>query len=260
MRVIAVVEATALALLTPVTLPIRAVAQPIPPPTASRPTPVRTVLASAGLPSVGDVPLHFKLLRVSVAAGQSTQYVGSNGFVWGLSGVLMLTTDEESRTLRGGDAAFIGAGKRASLQSTGGDAAVFLHFLLVAAGDLGRSAESEPATVTELYRTATPIPGLKPGAAYEFSLTRVTLPPRTPINPPHYRSGGALYYVAAGRGAFTTGGGTEPRPAGVWHYEPYGMVHQWANPGDVPLVLLQANISPEGTPVVIFGTPSETPK
>jgi hypothetical protein len=38
------------------------------------------------------------------------------------------------------------------------------------------------------------------------------------------------------------------------------MVHQWANPGDVPLVLLQANISPEGTPVVIFGTPSETPK
>ena len=37
------------------------------------------------------------------------------------------------------------------------------------------------------------------------------------------------------------------------HFEPYGWVHQWANPGDTPLVLLQANISQEGVPAVLPG-------
>ena len=31
-------------------------------------------------------------------------------------------------------------------------------------------------------------------------------------------------------------------------FEPYGLVHQWANPGDAPFVLLQANLSQEGIP------------
>jgi hypothetical protein len=31
--------------------------------------------------------------------------------------------------------------------------------------------------------------------------------------------------------------------------------HQWANSGDVPLVLLQANISEEGVPAVIKAQP-----
>ena len=30
-------------------------------------------------------------------------------------------------------------------------------------------------------------------------------------------------------------------------------LHQWANDADMPLVLLQANISEEGVPAVIFG-------
>jgi hypothetical protein len=33
--------------------------------------------------------------------------------------------------------------------------------------------------------------------------------------------------------------------------EPYGRVHQWTNPGDAPLVLLQANLSQEGTSAVL---------
>ena len=115
--------------------------------------------------------------------------------------------------------------------------------------------ESAPALVKELYRTASPIPGLKPGP-YEFTLVRVAFPPRFPLNPPHHRSGAALYYIFSGTGMFTADGKTEPRPAGVVHYEPYDLVHQWANPGDEPLVIIQASINQEGVPAVMFVQPA----
>jgi hypothetical protein len=51
---------------------------------------------------------------------------------------------------------------------------------------------------------------------------------------------------------FTSDGRTAAKPAGTIHFEPYDLVHQWANPADVPLVLVQANISQEGVPAVIF--------
>jgi quercetin dioxygenase-like cupin family protein len=229
-------------------------AQTAPGTSATQPTPVRTVLANAGLPTVVDVPLHYKLLRVSIPAGQSATYRGANGFLFQISGTLAATTDGDSRTLRAGEGMFVGRGHNATLKAAGTEAAVFMHFLLLPAADLEKQAEGPPAVVSELYRTTAPIPGLKPGP-YEFTLTRVAFPPRMPSNPLHYRSGGALYYVASGAGAMTVEGRTETKPTGSRLFEPYGMVHQWGNPGDTPLVLLQANISPEGAPAVIVGAP-----
>jgi quercetin dioxygenase-like cupin family protein len=229
-------------------------AQTAPGPSTTQPTPVRNILASAGLPSVVDVPLHYKLLRISIPAGQSTSFKGASGFLFQISGMLAVTTSGESRTLRNGDGMFVGRGESATLKAAGTEPAAFLHFLLLPAADLERVVEEAPAVVTELYRTTAPIPSLKPGP-YEFTLTRVTFPPRMPSNPPHYRSGGALYYVTSGTGATTVEGKTETKPAGSRVFEPYGMVHQWGNPGDTPLVLLQANISPEAVPAVIIGTP-----
>lgn len=229
-----------------------------PGPAAPRPTPVRTVLALAGLPSVMDAPLHYRLLRVSVPVGQSTTYLGANGFVYLTSGTLGIAGAGEQRALRPGDAAFVEAGRSVTLRATGGEPAVFLHFLLGPAAELTRTAVG-PATATELYRTTAPLPGLKPGP-YEFTLTRVTFPPQMPPNPPHYRSGAALYYVVSGTGVNLLEGRTESRPAGSRVYEPYGLVHQWGNSGDTPLVILQANISPEGVPAVIMGVPPDTPK
>jgi hypothetical protein len=138
-----------------------------------RPTPVRSVLALTALPSVVDAPLHMKLLRVSVPAGQSTSYLGARGFLFEMSGTLAATTDDGSATLKSGDALFVGARKRATLRATGAEPAVFLHFLLLPAAELPGAVEGAPATVTELFRTTEPIPGLKPGP-YEFTLTRVT--------------------------------------------------------------------------------------
>jgi quercetin dioxygenase-like cupin family protein len=100
-----------------------------------------------------------------------------------------------------------------------------------------------------LVRTPDPLPGLQAGP-YELSLARVTLPPGMPADRSHFRSGAALNYVLAGRGPFTAEGKTEGRTPGTADFELNGLVYQWANSGDTPLVLLQANLSREGMPAV----------
>ena len=120
-------------------------AQTTPGPSTTQPTAVRNVLANAGLPSVVDVPLHFKLLRVSIPAGQSTSSREANGFLFQMSGMLAVTTSGDSRTLRNGDGMFVGRGESATLKAAGTEPAVFLHFLLLPAADLERVVEEAPA-------------------------------------------------------------------------------------------------------------------
>jgi len=209
------------------------------------------VLASAALPSVADAPRYYKLVRVNVPVAKATAYNGAVGFVLLLSGSLEVAGGADRQLLARGDGFAVAAGRKTTLTAAGNEPAVFLHFVLLRADELNQSMEGAPAVVTELYRNASPIPGLKPGP-YEFTLVRVTFPPRLPLNPPHRRSGAALYYVLAGPGIFATGGKSESKRAGVAHFEPYDLVHQWGNPADTPLVLIQANISQEGVPAVIF--------
>ena len=139
--------------------------------------------------------------------------------------------------LNAGEGLFIAGGKTAALTTGSGRPSTFLHFLVVPAMDLGRPAETAPAAVGELYRTANPIPDLKPGG-YDLNLTRVTFPARMPTNPPHHRTGAALYFILSGTGANTVDGKTEARGPGSLIYEPYALVHQWGNPGDEPLIFL----------------------
>ena len=139
-----------------------------------------------------------------------------------------------------------------SLKAGSGEPSTFLHFLLVPATDLNQPAEAAPAVVKEIYRTAEPIPDLKPGG-YDLNLTRVTFPARMPSNAPHHRSGAALYYIVSGTGANTVEGKTEQRGPGSLIYEPFGLVHQWGNPGDEPLTFLAFNINPDGVPAVVAG-------
>jgi quercetin dioxygenase-like cupin family protein len=151
---------------------------------------------------------------------------------------------------------FIAGGKTAALKAGSGGPSTFLHFFLSPAADLDRPAETAPAVVRELYRTAAPIPDLKPGS-YDLNLTRVTFPPQTPSNPPHHRSGAALYYIVSGTGANTVNGKTEARGPGSLIYEPFGLVHQWGNPGDEPLTFLAFNTNPEGVAAVLPGAPAK---
>jgi quercetin dioxygenase-like cupin family protein len=214
-------------------------------------TPVRTVLALAGLPSVVEAPMYFKLSRIELGAGDTTNYAGPIGFVYLVSGSLTVQADTGKRTVKAGDALLVTAGSLHSFTAAGTEPAVFVHWVLGRADELDEATEREPGVVTELYRNSEPIPKLKSGP-YEFTLTRVTFPPRMAPNVRHYRSGAALYYVLEGSGTFIADGKTEARVAGMPHFESHGWVHQWGNPGDVPLVLLQANISEEGVPAVIL--------
>ena len=160
------------------------------------------LVAATKLPTVTDVPLYFKAVSVILPPGEK-------------SGVSRLPTASSTKSQDQPRSRSVARPKRSAPErgcSSGGKAAVlkagsggpstFLHFFLVSAADLDRPAETAPAAVKELYRTAAPIPDLKPGG-YDLNLTRVTFPAQMPSNPPHHRSGAALYYIISGTGANT---------------------------------------------------------
>ena len=220
---------------------------------------VRTLLAAGHLGSVVDTPLHFRLFAVQLPAMERVSYSGPNSMLYVLSGTLAVALDGTAQTVSEGAGVFIPAGRAAIFGATGIESAHFLQFVLAPAAEAQKPPLGAPASAKELYLTPEPLPGLRAGP-YEFSLTRVTLPAGMPINPSHYRSGAALYYVIAGTGAVTADGKIEPRIAGTPYFEPYNWVHRWAVPGDTPLVILQANISQEGVPAVLSGIPPAVPK
>ena len=219
-------------------LPIPAFAQSEPINTAPLP------LAVGHLPSVVEMPLFFRLYRVSLPAGQVLSYDGSTAMLYGLSGAATIDLDGAARSIAEDAAAFIPAGRATTVRASGPEPTNLLLFVLTPRPNQRKPLLDRPAVTTELCRTPDPLPGLQAGP-YELSLTRVTLPAGMPA---HFRSGAALNYILAGAGLFTAEGKTEPRTAGMPDFEPYGLVHQWANPGDAPFVLLQANLSQEGIP------------
>src|SRR3954464_8294224 len=232
-------------------LPASATAQTTPAPPAI----TRTVVAATKLPTVTDVPLYFKAVSITLQPGEKSGVSAAHGILYQMSGSTEAALDGEAKMLNAGEGLFIAGGKTAALTAGSGGPSAFLHFFLVPAVDLGRPAETAPATVRELYRTAAPLPDLKPGG-YDLNLTRVTFPAQMPANAPHHRSGAALYYIISGTGANTIDGKTVERGPGSLIYEPYGLVHQWGNPGNEPLIFLAFNINPEGVAAVLPGAPA----
>ena len=243
---------TELILLGAMALPASGAAQTAPAPPAI----TRTVIAATKLPTVTDVPLHFKAVRTTLQPNEKLGISAANGILYQMSGSTEVSLGGEAKMLSDGEGLFIAGGKTAALTADSRGPSTFLHFLLVPAVDLGRSVETAPAAVRELYRTETPIPDLKPGG-YDLNLTRVTFPAQMPSNPPHHRSGAALYYIISGTGANTVDGKTEARGPGSLIYEPYALVHQWGNPGNEPLIFLAFNINPEGVAAVLPGAPAK---
>ena len=239
-------------LLLAMALPASGAAQTTPAPAAI----TRTVVAATKLPTVTDVPLHFQAVSVTLQPDHKSRVSAANGILYQISGSTEVALDGEAKMLNAGEGLFIAGGKTAALTAARGGPSTFLHFFLAPAADLDRPAESAPAAVRELFRTAAPIPDLKPGG-YDLNLTRVTFPAQMPSNPPHHRSGAALYFIISGTGANTVDGKTEARGPGSLIYEPYALVHQWGNPGDEPLIFLAFNINPEGVAAVLPGAPAK---
>ncbi len=241
---------TATALLGAAGLTVAAAAQT--PPAA--PAVIRAVVAGTKLPSLGGTPLYFRAVSVSIPPGQKVSLSGRpNGILYQLSGSTEFSAGEP-KTITGGGGLLIAGGTTPSLTAGNGEPSTLLDFLLAPKEALDQPVAPAPATVKELYRTAAPLPELKPGS-YELNLTRVTFPPGMPSNPPHHRSGAALYYIVSGIGANTVDGKTADRGPESLIYEPSGLIHQWGNPGTEPLTFLAFNINPEGVPAVVPETP-----
>lgn len=225
--------------------------------TQAPPAITRTLVAATKLPTVTDVPLYFKAVSVILPSGEKSGVVtATNGILYQISGSTEVSLGDEAKTLSPGAGLFIEGGKAVVLKAGSGGPSTFLHFFLASAGDLDRPAETAPAAVRELYRTAAPIPALKP-SPYDLNLTRVTFPAQMLSNPPHYRSGAALDHIISGTGADTVEGNATAKGPGSLIYEPYGLVHQWGNPGNEPFTFLAFNINPAGIAAVLPGAPAK---
>jgi quercetin dioxygenase-like cupin family protein len=240
---------TGLLLLGAMALPASGTAQTTPAPPAI----TRTVVAATKLQTVTDAPLHFKAVSVTL---QRSDVSAANGILYQMSGSTEVSLGGEAKILNAGEALFIAGGETAALTAGGAGPSTFLHFFILRTADLDRPVEGAPAAVRELFRTAAPIPDLHPGG-YDLNLTRVTFPAQMPSNPPHHRSGAALYYIVSGVGANTVDGKMEARGPGSLIYEPYALVHQWGNPGNEPLIFLAFNINPAGVAAVLSGAPAK---
>src|ERR1700704_1598565 len=189
---------TGLLLLGALALPASGAAQITPAP----PAVTRTVIAATKLPTVTDAPLHFKAVSVTLQPDEKSGVSAANGILYQMSGSTEVALDGQAKMLNAGEGLFIAGGKTAALTAGGGGPATFLPFILSPARVSGQPAETAPAVVRELYRTANPIPDLKPGG-YDLNITRVTFLAQMPFNPPHHRSGAALYFIISGTGANT---------------------------------------------------------
>src|SRR5260370_6142206 len=203
-------------------------------PPAPAPAPVtRTVVAATKLESVVETPLYFRALRLSLPPRETSTLSAANGILYQLSGSTEISLGDETKTLHAGDGMFLVAGKAASLKAGSDETSTLLHFLLTPAPDRNKPIVTIPLSTRELYRTAEPIPDLKPGS-YDLNLTRVTFPAGVPSNPPPHPSGAALYYVLSGTGTNTIEGKPHPKGPGTSLYQPFAPLPHRAHPGHSP--------------------------
>jgi len=215
-----------------------------------------TMLAASTLLDVTAAPLYVRLIGTTLYFGEARGFSAGKGFLYQVSGTSDVIIDGAVNTVRPGEAIYIPGGKDLILKAEPGEPSTYLRFLLSPAPYLALP-DLSLATGREIFRSKSPIPGLKQGS-YNLSLTRVTLPHQTPSDPPHHRSGAALHFVLSGAGAETVSGTTIAKGSGSFSYETADLVYQWGNPGNGPLTYLVFNLSPENEhPVVPGAEPSK---
>jgi mannose-6-phosphate isomerase-like protein (cupin superfamily) len=195
------------------------------------------------------MPLYFRVIGATISSGEETGFSGGNGILYQMSGTTEISTAGNIRTIRTGEGIFIPGGSWLTLRALGSVPSTYLHFLLSSASNLDQP-DLSPATGKEMYRSISPIPGLKQGS-YRLDLSRVTLPSNAPSDRPHRRSGAALHFVLSGFGAETANGVTVAKGPGSISYEPGALVYQWGNPGNPPLTYLVFNLNPESEDAVV---------
>lgn len=219
----------------------------------------RKVIAQATVPDRNNEQLYFSIVAGTFWTNEISKLALSDGVYYQFSGTVYLTTDGKTKTLAPGDGVFIQAGAQFSVEAV--DMArppTYLQFFLSPTPGADVPANADGRTV-ELYRS----PGAVPGLTLErnlLSLTRVPVPPQSPPDPLHRRSGAALHYVLSGTGAEFGEGNAAARGPGSVSYQPAGFTYQWSNPSPQPLIYLVFNVNPKDIePVIVQDQQSGDP-
>src|SRR6202022_3496330 len=117
---------TGLLLLGALVLPAAGTAQTTPAP----PEITRTLVAATKLPTVTDVPLHFKAGSITLQPDEKSSVSPANGILYQMSGSTEVSLDGEAKMLNAGEGLFIAGGRTAALTAGRGGPSTFLHFLL----------------------------------------------------------------------------------------------------------------------------------
>ena len=94
---------TGLLLLGAMALPASGTAQTTPAPSAI----TRTVIAATKLPTVTDVPLHFKAVSITLQPDEKSAVSAANGILYQVSGSTEVSLDGEAKMLNPGEGLFI---------------------------------------------------------------------------------------------------------------------------------------------------------
>src|SRR6202051_3142325 len=113
-----------LLLLGALALPAAGAAQTTPAP----PVITRTLVAATKLPTVTDVPLHFKAVSITLQPDERSPVLPANGILYQMSGSTEVSLDGEAKMLNAGEGLFIAGGKTAALTAGSGRASTFLPF------------------------------------------------------------------------------------------------------------------------------------
>src|ERR1700732_5355953 len=95
-------------------LPAAGIAQTTP----ATPAITRTVVVATKLPTVTDVPLHFKAVSITLQPDEKSGVSAANGVLYQMSGSTEVSLGGEAKMLSAGEGLFIAGGKGAVL--TGG--------------------------------------------------------------------------------------------------------------------------------------------
>src|SRR5215471_14700735 len=153
----------------------------------------RTVLAGTKLPDLATAPVYFRVISVTMPARATSHLTAAaNGTLYQLAGSAEITAAGETKTVVTGEALLIAAERETLLKAGGDGPSRSLHCLLIPAASVNTPVETEPAVVTELFRSPEPIPGLKPGAQSDAGHLSAAdaLKPTTPS----LRRGTVLYF------------------------------------------------------------------
>jgi hypothetical protein len=161
------------------------------------------------VPDRNDIPLYFSVVDGRLEAGETRGVASGDGVYYQSSGTVDVKIQGNITTLNAGNGIFVSAGTKFTLKTHYAEPApTYLKLLLLPAAGFQHPAET--GLEREVYRSPAPLLRVM-AERNHLTLSRVVVPPESPCDPPHWRSGAALHYILSGVGAEFTANRQQPR-------------------------------------------------